>query len=207
MSDNPSSFRTTARQIADAEDIHDRRRHADMLAAEIEVALNASNNRTQAVLWEVQEQAYAMQEKTYQRIDTLTAAQERATARFEGFHEYQSDTNLLLSGVAESLSLIQGTVQQVLAMSKDALATAQEALSVSKAGAARLGKLERNLRAQDTRHGAQIKALSADIAAIKDVMAARPQQRVEERERYDARLVRLEARLSKLDGGGDAATG
>jgi septal ring factor EnvC (AmiA/AmiB activator) len=76
-----------------------------------------------------------------------------------------------------------------------------------------LGKMNKRVNAIDKRlheshadrqslHN-EIAGLSADVADIKAVMDARPQQRLEERERYDARLARLETRLTKLDGGDD----
>lgn len=84
--------------MAEAEDAHDRRRLFDMLASQIEVAFDNQANSTQVVLWDVQEAAY-------KKIDAL--------------HEHQSDTNLLLASVAESLAAIQGSVQQVLAAHKE----------------------------------------------------------------------------------------
>lgn len=93
-----TSFRVTLRQMAEAEDAQDRRRLYDLLASQIEVALNNQANNTQVVLWDVQEAAY-------KKIDAL--------------HSHQADTNLLLAGVADSLAMIQASVQQVLTANKE----------------------------------------------------------------------------------------
>lgn len=63
--------------------------------------------------------------------------------------EYEANNTLLLAGVSNNLNLLNLTVEQVLT-------TAQEALTVSKAGAARLGKLEDEVTALNVRHGEQI---------------------------------------------------
>lgn len=144
-----TSFRVTLRQLAEAEDAQDRRRLYDMLASQIEVAFNNQANNTQVVLWDVQEAAY-------KKIDDL--------------HAHQSDTNTLLSGVAESLAMIQGTVQQVL--------------NAHKESAARLGKLEKKFDALDKRDLKQHEESAADRASlterierIEQILAARPAQR------------------------------
>ena len=157
-----TSFRRTLRQMAEAEDAADRRRLFDMLASQIEVAFDNQANSTQVVLWDVQEAAY-------KKIDAL--------------HEHQADTNLLLSGVAESLAAIQASVQQVLHAHKES--------------AARLGKLERKVDALDKRDLTQHQESAADraqmnerIARIEQILAERPAQRRIEHEQLLEALQR-----------------
>lgn len=115
--------------MADAEDAQDRRRLFDMLASQIEVAFDNQANSTQVVLWDVQEAAY-------KKIDQL--------------HEHQADTNLLLAGVAESLAMIQASVQQVLAANKETVRGLKK------------------LQVQMKESQADRKQIHAEVAAVKD---------------------------------------
>lgn len=127
-----TAFRVTLRQLAEAEDAHDRRRLYDMLASQLEVALNNQANNTQVVLWDVQEAAY-------KKIDQL--------------HEHQSDTNMLLTGVMESLLAIQASVQQVLNANKDTVRG--------------LKKLQGQMKDSQ----ADRKQIRAEVAGVKDSVA------------------------------------
>lgn len=155
-----TSFRVTLRQMAEAEDAQDRRRLYDLLASQIEVALNNQANNTQVVLWDVQEAAY-------KKIDAL--------------HEHQSDTNLLLAGVADSLAMIQASVQQVLAANKETVRG--------------LKKLQGQMReSQEDR-----RQIRQEVAGVKDDVATL-QSRFDEyiagskRDEFERRLLALEAR-------------
>ncbi len=68
--------------------------------------------------------------------------------------------------------------------------------------ARQMGKIESDLRNQNKRLGAQIKALVKDIAAIKVVIAARPAERAADQQRLEARLAGMEARLAALEARG-----
>src|SRR5258707_7424613 len=68
--------------------------------------------------------------------------------------------------------------------------------------ARQMGKIKSDLRNQNKRLGAQIKALVKDIAAIKVVIAARPAERAADQQRLEARLAGMEARLAGLEAPG-----
>jgi len=65
--------------------------------------------------------------------------------------------------------------------------------------ATRLGKIETDLRGLNKRHGAQIKALAKDIAAIKEVIAQRPAQRIVEHEAQQQQTLELARRVMVLE--------
>jgi DNA repair ATPase RecN len=142
----------TLRQMADAEDALDRRRLYDMLASQLEVALNNQANSTQVVLWDVQE-------KAYQKIDAL--------------HEHQSDTNMLLVGVADSLAQIQASVQQVLSAHKET------ALGLKK------------VQTQMKESQADRRKIHKEVAAVKSDVAAL-QARLDRYDDIERRLAALE---------------
>lgn len=149
-----TSFRTTLRQMAEAEDASDRRRLYDMLASQLEVALNNQANMTQVVLWDVQEAAY-------KKIDAL--------------HEHQADTNVLLTGVMDSLAAIQASVQQVLAANKETVRG--------------LKKLESQMRESQKDRAdlrAQLVTIQGQLTPVVDDIAD------------------LKARVARLEGRGDA---
>lgn len=79
--------------MAVAADPDERLRLHDLLASELEIALNNQGNKTQIVVSEAQEAAY-------QKIDDL--------------HAHQADTNTLLSKVIEGMSGTREDVARVL---------------------------------------------------------------------------------------------
>jgi hypothetical protein len=144
--------------MAEAEDAQDRRRLYDLLASQIEVALNAQANNTQVVLWDVQEAAY-------KKIDAL--------------HEHQADTNLLLAGVADSLAMIQASVQQVLTANKETVRGLKKLQGQMRESQSDRADLRKRLDSQDER-----------LTAIEQLLAARPEQRRIEHEQLLEALQR-----------------
>jgi hypothetical protein len=98
--------------------------------------------------------------------------------------EHESNNTLILSGVNNSLTLLNLTVEKVLT-------TARQALTVAKAGAARLGKLEERMSASEAdRH-----QINDRLARIEAIMSARPSQRTQEYQQVADEVIRqLEAR-------------
>jgi hypothetical protein len=176
-----TSFRRTLRQMAEAEDAHDRRRLFDMLASQIEVAFDNQASNTQVVLWDVQEAAY-------KKIDAL--------------HEHQADTNLLLAGVAESLAAIQASVQQVLnAHGEDA----------ARLGKTEADVRDLELRMENSEHLAadtrdrltRLEAVNERLASIEEVMASRPALREAEYRAIAERAAEEAIRRLEARGDGD----
>ncbi len=101
--------------------------------------------------------------------------------------ENETNNTLLLAGVSNSLNLLNLTVEQVLT-------TAKEALTVAKAGAARLGKLELQLTELDERDRQQHEESQRDRKELRDrvdrierLLADRPRQReIEHQQLLDA---------------------
>jgi PAS domain S-box-containing protein len=88
---------------------------------------------------------------------------------FVGALENIMDTRVLsvLTNVQLRLDEQIGLVQQILTTAREAKAIAQEALSVSKAGAARLGKMEKGQIALNKRQTQQYKESQADRADLR----------------------------------------
>ena len=82
---DPSGFRTTLLQMADADDPAERRRLSSVLASEIEVALNRQANLAQVAVWDA--------EMTWQQ-------------KLDAMHASQSDTNILLNKAIESIGMV-----------------------------------------------------------------------------------------------------
>jgi hypothetical protein len=94
---------------------------------------------------------------------------------FVGALENIMDTRVVnvLASVQQQLDQQIALAQQILTTAKDAQKTARQALSVSKAGAARLGKLEDRMDASE----ADRADLRARLERIERIMAERPEQR------------------------------
>lgn len=95
-------------------------------------------------------------------------------------------------------------VPMFVAMVERALGPKIEAVGIGVEGlrtevATRLGKIEADMRGLNKRHGAQIKALALDVAAIKDVLAARPAQRADEQALRERQHTDLALRISALE--------
>jgi hypothetical protein len=94
---------------------------------------------------------------------------------FVGALENIMDTRVVnvLASVQQQLDQQIALAQQILTTAKDAQKTARQALSVSKAGAARLGKLEDRMDASESDRA----DLRARLERIERIMAERPEQR------------------------------
>lgn len=119
---------------------------------------------------------------------------------FVGALENIMDTRVIsvLTSVQQRLDEQIGLVQQLITMVRDANATAHEALSVSKAGAARLGKLEKDVRLLGKRtddSDADRAQLNKRLANIEQLLEARPAAREKEHQAIADEVIRqLDAR-------------
>jgi predicted RNase H-like nuclease (RuvC/YqgF family) len=96
-----------------------------------------------------------------------------------------------LASVQQTLDQQHDLVQQILVSQKNSEKTAKQALTVAKAGAARLGKLDKDVK-QLKRAAVESKS---EVAAVKAQMAAL-QSRIDQQTEIERRLAALEARDS-----------
>jgi hypothetical protein len=94
-----------------------------------------------------------------------------------------------LASVQQTLDQQHDLVQQILVSQKNSEKTAKQALTVAKAGAARLGKLDKDVK-QLKRAAVESKS---EVAAVKAQMAAL-QARIDQQTEIERRLAALEAR-------------
>ena len=156
MTSDASAFRTTLRQMSEADDARERMRLHDLLASQLEVAFNQIGNHTQVVLWDVQE-------KSYQKIDAL--------------HEQVGNNNTLLSAVIEALNGLRGDVKSSAVESAATLGKFATELEALRHGQEQSAALYRNLSQRMDDSEDDRAQLRQRLERIEQILAERPGQR------------------------------
>lgn len=169
-----TTFGATLRSLADTEPDPERARQMALLASQLEVAFDQQGSNVQVAIWDVQD-------ATREKINDL--------------HEHQSDTNLLLATINESLNGLRRDVQASAAESAARLGkleAGQDAL------AGQVSDLGERLDAGDTREEERYHESMADRASLHAQVVQLAERMAayiagSRRDEFEQRLAALEA--------------